>query len=261
MSLFSRYMKEKKSDDHATLSASGSERWLNCAGSVERSKGIASQDNRAGIRGTNTHTLLQFILENEDWEKLLKTKEAISFLQFIEYDTAMRGNALFAAHYVWLEKKELEQKYGVSVSLFTEQKLELKGVGFGTSDIILYHPYGPLHVMDYKNGVKAVEPENNTQGLYYAYGAADKFNWEFSDLYITIIQPNASHSRGAIRTWTTNENILQEAGEYLRQAAKRTKKPNAPLKEGYWCYFCPARIKCPLHLEKKEIKLLERFGI
>lgn len=253
-------MKEKKSSDHAILSASGSERWLSCPGSVKLSEGIPSVESDAGIRGTNTHTLLQFILENGKWEKLLKTREGKHFLKSIEYDGSMLSNALFAAKYVWSEKDRMEHKYGCEVQLMVEKKVELKGVGFGTSDIILYHPYGLLHVMDYKNGVKAVEPENNTQGLYYASAAADLFNWEFSDIHITIIQPNASHKKGAIRTWKTDEENLQRAYLRLQRGALATKKQDAPLvKQDDYCWFCPARQVCPLQMEVKDMKLLKKY--
>lgn len=255
--LFSRYMKEKRSSDHATLSASGSERWLGCPGSVRLSEGIPSVDSAASVRGTNTHTLLQFILENHKWFDLLESQEGVGFLNSIGYDSAMRADALFAAQYV---SNEMNNNY--KLQLYTEKKMKLEGVGFGTSDIILHQPYGVLHVMDYKNGTKAVEPEGNTQGLYYAYAAADLFKWEFSQVKITIIQPNAPHKRGHIRTWDVSEEELHQAGSMLKRGALATKKKDAPLvKRDSYCWFCPAReSKCPLHQEIKQQKLLARFA-
>jgi hypothetical protein len=261
--LFARYIKEKKESDHAKLSASGSERWLGCPGSVRMSLGIPSVDNAAGIRGTNTHTLLQFILENKHWRRLLQTPEGLKFLRLIEYDSAMLANALFAAKYVWKEKAQIEWETGREVQLFTERKVELSGVGFGTSDVILFQPYGVLHVMDYKNGTKTVEPEGNTQALYYMTAAADEFGWEFSYPKITIIQPNAPHSRGHIRTWEPTHQDIERGALVLRRGAKITKRPDAPLvKNNEWCWFCPAREnKCPLQMDMKQKKLLDRFQL
>lgn len=253
--LFSKYTLKKLSSDHAKLSASGSERWLGCPGSIRMSEGITSVDSDASVRGTNTHTLLQFILENPKWQILLGTLEGEEFLRLIDYDSAMLSNALFAAKYVWKEMSKLSH-----ISLLTEKKLELEGVGFGTSDIILHQRYGVLHVMDYKNGVKAVEPKGNTQGLYYMYAAADLVGWEFSQLKITIIQPNAPHKLGQIRTWEVSEKELHRAGLILKRGAIATRKPNAPLvKNDSWCWFCPARQKCPLQMSTKEQKLYARF--
>ena len=240
--LFKRYMKVPDPEKaHAKLSASGSERWLCCPGSVRLSEGIPGTDNEASIRGTNTHTLLQFILENHQWKQWLSFREAVPFKKFIGWDEAMQETAEFAARTVWEMKDQMAKKSGQPVMLLAEQKLELDGVGFGTSNVILYQPFGRLHVIDYKNGVKAVEPEGNTQGLYYGVAAADRYGWNFSYPSISIIQPNARHSRGPVRTWSTSYTELDRAGTRLRLGAKKTENKNAPLNPGGWCYFCPAR--------------------
>lgn len=258
--LFESYIKEKKESDHATLSASGAERWLGCPGSIRLSEGIPSIDNPAGIRGTNTHTLLQFILENGDWSFLLAVKESEQFKEHIGYDNVMLQNAVFAYKHVLATLERMQHRYEAHPKLMVEKKVELKGVGFGTADVILHHPYGVLHVMDYKNGVKVVESENNLQGLYYAYGAADLFNWEFSEVHITIIQPNTPHKYGHVRTWKTDHETLERAGQALKRGAKLTKQKDAPLVKGDYCFFCPARPICPLHMEQKALKLMEIFN-
>jgi len=261
--IFSKYLKVPDPEKaHAEFSASGSERWLGCPASVRLSKGIPSTTSEASARGTNTHTLLQFMLENVNWKGHLDTPEAKAFKTFIGYDAAMQANALFAARYVWEKMNEIEMRSGVRPKLYTEQKLELRGVGFGTSDVILHSPFGELHVMDYKNGTKMVEPEGNTQGLYYACGAAFKFNWEFSDIHITIIQPNTPHTKGQVRTWTTTHDALDRAYTQFLNGVRRARKPDAPVvKNDGWCWFCPARIKCPAHIDLRHKKTLKLFGI
>ena len=260
--LFAKYIKEKREDDHAKLSASGSERWLGCPGCINECErqGAKSVDNEASIRGTNTHTLLQVILDNIDWRRMLATKDGVAFKKLIAWDEEMEKCALMAANWVLAEKARMERKSGSPVQMLVEQKVHLDGVGYGTSDVILYQPFGLLHVIDYKNGKKAVEPENNTQGAYYGHAAADLFNWEFTDLAITIIQPNASNRRGPIRTWKASMDDLEKMGLRLKRGAIATRKPNAPLvKNDAWCFFCPARQRCPLHVERRTEKLLERF--
>lgn len=261
--VFEKYLKKENPDKaHSIFSASGSERWLGCPGSVRLSKGIPSVETKAALRGTHTHTLLQFILENEEWRGLLLSPQALKFKNEIQYDQAMRENALFAAEFVWDQGRQMKARYGVPIQMMAEVKVHLEGVGFGTSDVILYHPFGTLHVMDYKNGTKAVEPKGNTQGLYYAHAAADLFGWEFSDLHITIIQPNAPHSEGHIRTWKTDHDTLARAGDRFLKGVKEAKKPDAPwVKKDSWCYFCPARIKCPAHTPIRERKAQSLFGL
>lgn len=259
---FKRYMKvPDKNKAHAVLSASGSERWLNCPGSIRESEGVASVDGEWSVRGTQAHTLLQFILENpEHWRHLLAFPEAQSFLRFIDYSGEQRDAVRLAAHFVWAERDRMHKQTGVKPTLMVEQKLELEGVGFGTADIVLYQPFDVLHVIDYKNGRGVVEAEENTQGLYYAYAAADKFGWDFSDVWITIIQPNANHKRGPIRTWKTTPKRLEEAGHRFRHGAARTRLPNAPLVvDSKHCWFCPARQKCPAQMKLKTGAIMHRF--
>ncbi len=260
--LFQKYMKEPDKDKaHAKLSASGSERWLSCPGSVKLSEGIPSVDNEHSVRGTRTHTLLQFMLENEHFSGMLTHPVAQDFKEHIQFDEAMFYNALFAAQEVIKEKVALEKQTGHPVELLVEEKLELEGVGFGTADIILYQPFGTLHVMDYKNGQKAVEPEHNTQGLYYAVAAADRFGWDFSRATITIIQPNAVHSSGPVRSWRTTPEMLEKKKTLFQKGAALTKKKDAPLvaNSGH-CFFCPAKNICPLQMKAKESKIMERFA-
>lgn len=259
--LFKRYIKEHKAEkSHAVLSASGSERWLGCPGSVQLSEGIPPADNEYSIRGTNTHTLLQFQLENPKHKWLLDRKEAEDFKKHIAFDDDMLKAATFASNFVMSEKWRLEQETGSPAHLSVEEKVELKGVGFGTADIILHQPFGVLHVMDYKNGQKAIDPEENTQGLYYAHAAADHYGWDFDHVKITIIQPNAAHKRGPIRTWQTTLERLEEAGKRFRVGAKLTRKKDAPLVvDTKWCWFCPARSICPKQMKEKEGRIMDRF--
>lgn len=259
--LFEKYMRVKDPNKaHAVLSASGSERWMGCPGSIRMSDGIVSIDTDYGIAGTNTHTLIQFILENRDWETLLNHKDAKKFREHIDYNEEKLHSAMVAVSYVKSEMWKMKNFYGKAPQLLVEKKVELSGVGFGTADIILYQPFGVLHVMDYKNGRAVVEAEENMQGLYYAHATADLYGWDFSELWITIIQPNASHKRGPIRTWKTTPDRLEKAGLQFLMGVARTKMKNAPLvSNSKWCWFCPARAKCPEQMKIKAKNIMGRF--
>ncbi len=257
-SLFKRYIKTPNpTKDHAVLSASGSERWMGCPGSIRLSQGIPPVDNEASLQGTHAHTLLQFILENPlDWRRLLASKEARAFLKHIHFSQDQLTSVLVAVCYVHTEMKKTK-----NVELYTEQKLELKGVGFGTADIILYQPFGLLHILDYKNGAYPVSPENNKQGLYYAVAAADRFGWDFNKVQITIIQPNIKTMRAhPINTWSTSRTELENAQKAFSVAARATRNNQAPLIPNHkYCWFCPARSICPEQMKQKEVKIMDRF--
>jgi hypothetical protein len=61
---------------------------------------------------------------------------------------------------------------------------------------------------------------------------------------VTISQPNAPHVEGTIRseTFTIDELKLYEIR--MKEAADATSKPNAPLRAGDWCLWCPAKTRC-----------------
>lgn len=260
--LFKRYMKVPDPDKaHAELSASGSERWLGCPASARLSRGIPSVETEAGIRGTNTHTLIQFILENWiNWKKYLADDAADDFKAFIGFDMEMLESALTAVKAVRVEENNLKFITGRKPELYVEEKVELKGVGFGTADIILFQPFNTLHVMDYKNGKYKVEPKDNTQGLYYGNGAADRVGWDFEHFKFSIIQPNAPDKRGPVRTWHTDYKRLERGGKMLRDGAKRTKDPRAPMVvDAKYCWFCPARQICPAQKAEREVKVVSKF--
>lgn len=261
--IFKSYMKVKSGDKaHAVLSASGSERWLGCPGSVRLSEGISGVDTEWSIAGNQTHTLLQFILEQGTL--LLDHPEAKAFKKFINYSLEQLTTVMVVVIYVQAERRRMFRETGIRPHLLIEQKVKLEGVGFGTADIILYQPFGLLHIIDFKNGRSVVEPENNTQGLYYACAVADLYGWDFSECWITIGQPNAHHKKGPIRTWKTTPKRLEEARAVFLIGAARTKSPTAKLvMDTKWCYFCPAnnkvQPKCPVQKNKKTQKLVERF--
>lgn len=260
--LFSRYMKvPEPSTAHAKLSASGSERWLGCPGSVRLSQGLPSPENKHSIAGTHAHTLLQFILENEKtWAKLLVSEVSQDFRDFIDHTPEQLESVLKAVTHVRTQFSSLWKRTGIKPTLLIEKRLEFTGVGFGTADIVLYQPFGELHVIDFKNGKYKVEPEDNPQGLYYLNGAADLFGWDFSQAKFTIVQPNAPHKNGPIRTWSTTPKRLEEAGKRFRKGAELTRKLNAPLVINHkYCFFCPARTQCPLHLKQSTEKIMKRF--
>lgn len=256
--LFKKYMKAESAKDHAVLSASGSERWLGCPASISLSKGKLQIVHDSAEVGTNAHTLLQFILENEDWNELLDSREAAPFRKHINFSDEQLTSVLVAVEYVEDEQARMFKKSGNKPKLFVEQKLKLEGVGFGTADVQLYQRFGLLHIMDYKNGRYNVHPENNTQGLYYGVAAADKRGWDFSEVWITIIQPNVG--RTPVKTWKTTPERLEKAKLMFQRGAARTRSKNPAIVPNHkYCWFCPARPTCPAHVKQREKKILSRF--
>lgn len=259
--IFQKYMREKKEHKtHALYSPSGMERTLGCLGSVNQIKlAPPPKDNPHSILGTNAHTLLEFILK--EGESFLGHAEGIPFLRSIDFSSEMLDAVRVAVKFIKSEYKNMivEDR---KPRLLVERKVHLEHIVdadcSGTADIIMYQPYGVLHVMDYKNGKSVVEAKDNYQMMTYALGFLDEMGWDFSEVWLSIIQPNAKGP--AMKTWKTSIRTMEEYEKRLTLGVKKSKHPDAPLTEDYkWCFFCPARLQCPLKKERVTDKVLDRF--
>lgn len=230
---------------HAVYSASGSKRWLECAGSIKQSESAPPQkESKYAEEGTRAHYVLDYLVKNRK-----KRLAAAAFLRK-SYPTEMVVFAEKALDYI---EKRLRENEGAELLSDARVKLPVSEPGqFGTLDIAIVTPYGKLIVMDYKYGQGViVDPEENSQGLYYALGIAHEYGYDFSEVEIIIIQPRAFIGGDGIRSWTTTIENLIEWREKFERGIKRCKEAsNAKdiepyLKSGDHCQFCPAKIGCP----------------
>jgi hypothetical protein len=143
----------------------------------------------------------------------------------------------------------------------------------GTADVTIKAWPRVLEVVDYKNGWNLVEHFGNKQLLSYLLGKAieDEFS---SALYrITIVQPNAEHEEGKIRSFEATPKMLKAYQAELRgyveacdvaDADKLAPKPGFKEVNPKWadkylvaakpgsneknhCMFCDAKPVCPAY--------------
>lgn len=137
--------------------------------------------------------------------------------------------------------------------LFVEHGFDLSAIypgAYGTNDAAVYVPsQKTLYVDDLKYGAgKFVKAQNNPQLKYYALGALlelQKEGREIDTIVMSIVQPRCMTSEGAVRSHTIDAMDLLEFAGDLVVYAKRTAEPDAPLKAGDHCQFCPAIQVCP----------------
>ena len=120
---------------------------------------------------------------------------------------------------------------------------------WGTCDAIVTNPKKRLlTVLDFKYGAGVrVDVENNSQLSYYALGGLYRTRAEFNprEVELVIVQPRCASEEGVIRTWKFDSLYLLEFEDDLREAARRTELPEAPLVPGDHCRWCPASGFCP----------------
>jgi len=241
---------------HSELSASGSERWIKCAGSVALSRNApVLPDSSAASEGTLAHEYL------EKWiRKILKFKE--SNWESLAPKGLKENDNMYQS--VRLGVEYVEKSRNKNTEILIEQIVSLEHIHpkmFGTADIVIIEPYGHLQVWDYKHGkghrVSLFEEnengdkELNTQLVYYALGVANLYDYEFDSVTLGVIQPRAS-ATNKIRSVTTTMTELIKYEKYFRDAAARTEIKKPELFKGNWCYFCPAKdYNCRLHRDIK----------
>lgn len=215
---------------HAKLSASSSDRWMNCPGSIQLSEKAPPQIESSYAReGTLAHECLELLLTGEVVADPIYTAEMI-------------GHASSAVETIF----DMTPK---GATIIAEQKVDLSFIApemFGTLDCAIIEHFGTLKIIDYKYGAGyAVDPEDNSQLLYYALGIAHLYDYNFKDVELVIIQPRAFHPDGPVRSWTCSMEYLLEWSEALALAVEFTKGKDAPINPGSWCKWCPAAIICP----------------
>jgi hypothetical protein len=114
----------------------------------------------------------------------------------------------------------------------------------GSIDVRLAEPYGKLNIVDHKNGYILVEAKDNEQLAQYAVLAAHEHE-DCEEVTVTISQPNAPHKEGLIRSETYTIDQLKLFEIRMKEAADAIDAPNAPLRAGDWCLWCPAKTRCP----------------
>ena len=233
---------------HSPIGASSMYRWAECPGSVALSEGIVSESSAYAEEGTEAHELGATWLKGNG-----KTPECD--------DDEMLDNVRIYVDYVF---SLLDAK----CKLYVEHVFDLSEVypgAYGTNDAAVYNPKTKtLHVIDLKYGAGIyVSARNNPQLRYYALGALlelQKEGHEIQTVVMTIVQPRCTTIEGAARSETIDAIDLMEFAADLVMYAKRTAEPNAPLKAGDHCRFCPAIIKCPEVQNVKQLVAKSEFA-
>lgn len=235
---------------HSKYSASGSERWLECPGSVALSE-IAPPEpqGKAAGEGTLAHTCLETIMKNAH-----RLPQVLAMLyKSFPSDMVNHGLATF---------KHIRNLVPLTAELLCETEVRLDFVEpgmFGTTDAAIVDLFGVLWVIDYKYGVRLVDPAHNTQMIYYGLGIAHKYDFNFSSIRLAVAQPRAPHRLGFFRTWDMGVKELMDWELKFKTGVEACKDPFAALNPGRWCFFCKAQSICPAINEKQYEKAQNVF--
>lgn len=227
---------------HARLSASRTERFMQCPGSVRLESQMPDEPpGDAAAIGTAIHELS---------EKLLRG-ERINPNDYPDDHFSMASEyANFINNLVEKPRKRM-----IEVNVDAGLKTLHHALG-GTADAVLVDG-NHLHVIDLKTGRVLVEAENNKQLMTYALGVMRQFNAPL-DIICTmhIFQPRAGHSK-----WTISGIDLVNHGHDLRNAAALALTPDAPTNPSPdACKYCRAKTICPSMRQKVQDNARKEFA-
>lgn len=255
---------------HSLISASSFKRTIECPGSFRETQKLGGGSNRASsfaAEGTVAHHISELALKGKrdlpsfagetitiDGHSIKVDEEMVEMADlYVGFIETMRA----LGYHVWLETR-------VSPNWLWEPGKPPVDL-FGTADCIAYHP-GLQHLviadLKYGRGI-AVEVLDNPQFLYYATGVIGALptlfaqaglapgGYALSTVELVVIQPRAPHPDGPVRRHTYgSDQVIAWAQQVLYPAVERAAlDPNAPLKGGAHCKFCPVASSCP-ELEK-----------
>lgn len=225
---------------HAVLSASSSERWLNCPPSARLCEAYEDKGSDYAAEGTDAHTLCEYRLKQALG---IPAEDPIENLSW--YNEEMEECAAGYAAYV-VELLETAKQTCSDPVVMIEQRVDFSRwvqEGFGTADCILIAD-GVLNIVDYKHG-KGVEVSavGNTQLSLYSLGALEIFDgiYDIDRVCVHIFQPRKSN---VVNSMMDKADLYEWADTELTEKAQLAYEGQGSFSCGEWCRFCKAKAEC-----------------
>ena len=232
--------------EHSLVGASSCERFWNCPGSVglQRANPKAKTTSIHAATGTVGHSLAE---------------EALSKGKFISHFIPRIGEVVVQDGYQVEITEDMLEKVMFYINtvrsdlaksnhgkLIVEHNFKLDWIhpeARGTSDAMILEEFGKLTAYDLKMGHNPVNAYRNKQLLYYSLGGYKL--GDFLEIDLVIVQPNRENLEDRIQRWTISAAELETFEMELQFHIEQTDKPNAEIKSGPWCDWCPNTLTCP----------------
>lgn len=234
------------------------DRWENCPASIRLSDGLPDVDpGPAAKEGTRVHELCERILKGESYHTVVANESLEVKLNVHLYVDTIGKDMKAARDAAKKAKSCLEPE------LFVEKQWGIPDIhpdAGGTTDAAIYdHEERKLLVYDYKNGKTDVPIEGNPQLMTYALAAMMNLPFCVETVELVIVQPNTKGKK-QVKRWAFPSGELVDFAARVREAARRTEEHDLPPVMGRWCFWCPAKHKCPAQVESSYEKAAAAFA-
>ena len=238
---------------HALLSASGSERWLQCTPSARAEEGKPDRDSIYSREGTFAHSLSQWCLDFEQApDNTVGMPPEITASEFYTHEMVEHVQA-----YVDYCNTAITQALSRSPDavVLIEHRVDYSHLveeGFGTGDVVIVSD-GVLDIIDLKYGKgKFVHVENNSQMRLYALGTLREFGWLYhiDQVRMTVFQPRLDNIGSEI---LTPQELIAWGETQVRRKAELAWRGEGDFVVGPHCQFCKARFDCRARNEESVI--------
>lgn len=251
---------------HAKLSPSAAHRWMNCPGSVAKIGDEPSTAGMPAMMGTAAHKvieamldrgqtdardyhgyLVQVVKDGPDEAILFEPGDPAALAQKPGWFAFPVNDEMVNGVQTMIDEVERVKAEMVEPVLYTERYLDgtwLDDRLGGTADVTLIEEIPEwIHLFDYKNGRVVVEVEDNEQMKNYAVFLLHEHPGAVG-VVVHLVQPNAQHEDGIVRIVKFTADELKLFEIQMKEAADATSRPNALLRAGDWCIYCPAKPYC-----------------
>lgn len=233
---------------HSNLGASSRFRWRNCPYSIKLLEQYPQPESPAAAEGTEAHELGERVLRCGLGGEPFPTS---SDPEMLEHVTGY-ANAILEI-YKSLKDPQIAIEERVCASSIDKQL-------FGTSDCIVWEPFGELHIFDLKYGKGMVEVKDNWQALQYMLAAIETLNLMPTAVTLHIYQPRKFDHRGPHRQWRMEADALDGHYDQLKNDVDFVKENPEACNAGDWCKWC-ATTKCTVSINNTRQKILSEFDL
>lgn len=260
--------------DHATWSASATERNWSCAGALALTHDLPETTSEAADWGTVAHAIAEDCLRNGLHAEHFTGRTLKGKAHEFEVDDEMVECVQEYIDYVRGQWKAARERAGHNaVPLIIEQRFSLDALNTpfdagGTADAVIYSPVEKmLEVIDLKTGKGGtVEVTENKQLRTYALGAVlSNRELAVDTVKVTIVQTRKAHKDGRIRSEVFHvADLIEWTGELLTRMmqSKIAVEASQTMPEAAWAAayltagphcaktFCKAQGFCPALSQK-----------